>query len=714
MQLLKANLREIYFSLMLFSLAVFSLDGSAQSRRMPVQGPVNSMHNAGAKLLETVSYEVYEHLVSGGEWCNPYRYTTVRVSIVFKADANRIITDDESYRVAFEEEILPTIKQRCKYVVRVIAHNYIKGIRIHKGSLKEYAYSDQTFEGAEREINTITVSIPVQGGVIRYFRQGDAQSLKDIRAERVQKEKREARLAASPPPKPGLTPGATYIGGAPPFELYSDSADPNSWCRSTIQMTITTNEKASYDQYSAELQGTIQSAWGLPRVYCAGIAVVSQVNLKMLANGEEVRRGQLTRSNKFGQAYDYREEFKADQASNPSGETLDTSGLNYQPLIDNIFYGRFNRLRSEDPHRAKFSWIYYEFVRQYSAVYRQYLKGPLRKSKITRTRDGFTVGTDEYTIEERVAASFDRNENYRSGIFGVTAFVSDIETILQRHHASNSPALALLYENLIRYASDQPSVQDRPVLASVTNPPLTPAKAPSARGPRSNLSRSVERYLRSRMSVKLPDAVLVSSADYIADRFEKINLKPEYYKNWIRGTSDQEMFLLWKAWEYKTADLVDRSTKEGVQRFLDEIISADPLLYAALDCASCYAPPADKVEHPAGFAQRFLKPRENGFGALSEESLNDPVKFEGMRYAPLDMRLKWRDELPGNVGGRLLYCEYLPPQDESMGIRNVQIYWYKATPPNWEQIRRSLSRNHPLLTDVGTPRSACPNRYGDK
>ena len=534
----------------------------------------------------------------------------------------------------------------------------------------------------------------------------------EVRDERQEREQRQARPATFPNP-PGLPPGAARFGGVEPFSIYTMSVNPSDWCRSTVQVIITTNDKSAYDSYAEELQGTLKSAWGL-RVHCPRFATVSRIDLKMLANGEEVRRGVLTRSTKLGQAYDYREEFSAAQSPNPVGENLDTNGLNYQPIIDNIFYGRFDRLRTEDPARAKFSWIYYEFVLQYGQVYPDFLKPDVIHRTITFIEDNIPVSTRKIVLEKRIVDSFDRNENYRTGIFGAKAFADDIEAILQRHNASNSPALALFYENLFRYASDFQSVQAQPNLPNSTS--LTAVRTPpvpaGARGARSALSKGVEQYMSSRAYLKLPDDVLANAADAITERFRQIALKPEYQKDFIMKSGEQESFLLWRAQSLKDGDssMVDKATKDAMERFLNDIFSADPLLFAALDCPFCPEPSRDQAEHPTGFAKRFLKPRANGFGALSDEKLVRPETFEGLRYVPLDMRLKWREELPKNVGGSLLKCEYLP-QDNTTGPRTVRYYWYRATPPNWEQISRSLSRNHPLNADVRPPREACDDRF---
>jgi len=237
---------------------------------------------------------------------------------------------------------------------------------------------------------------------------------------------------------------------------------------------------------------------------------------------------------------------------------------------------------------------------------------------------------------------------------------------------------------------------------------LETTSGPTNNGPRSPLSRGVEEYLKSRALVQLPTSVLANAADYITDSFQQIALKPEYQKKFVMNPGEQQSMLLWRAQSLREGSLVDDSTKETIGRYLDEIIAADPLLFSALNCAFCFYPEREPDEFPSGFVKRFLKSRANGPGALSREVLIKPDKFEGLRYVPLDMRLKWRQELPDKIEGRLLKCEYLP-DDGTMGTRKLRLYWYRMTPPNWDQISRTLSRNHPLNADVRPPREACPD-----
>ncbi len=138
-------MRRLSVSLFALLLMASSLDGLAQRRTLGGGSirPTSDMaiHTAGAKLLETELYELYEYLMYSGMWCDSRN--GAHVSLVFKVDANYIITDDDSHKQRFEREILPAIKQRCNSVARVTIFNYIKGVRIDSLDSKEYANDDQ-------------------------------------------------------------------------------------------------------------------------------------------------------------------------------------------------------------------------------------------------------------------------------------------------------------------------------------------------------------------------------------------------------------------------------------------------------------------------------------------------------------------------------------------------------------------------------------------
>jgi hypothetical protein len=143
---------------------IFSGISIAQQTRDPI-------HNAGTKLLETELYVVYRSAPSYSKNGTPIdnfcrmnfgrglKNNDVRISIVFKVDADYVVTDDEGYRRRFEEKILPLISKECENIKHVFIQNYVYGVRIdHAG--QEYRYEQQFPEGYyEDPLNTIHVYI---------------------------------------------------------------------------------------------------------------------------------------------------------------------------------------------------------------------------------------------------------------------------------------------------------------------------------------------------------------------------------------------------------------------------------------------------------------------------------------------------------------------------------------------------------------------------
>jgi hypothetical protein len=150
------------------------------------------------------------------------------------------------------------------------------------------------------------------------------------------------------------------------------------------------------------------------------------------------------------------------QMRNLAGEELNAAGLKRQRDLANVFYGRFEQLREEDPGRARFSWLYYHLLNILGAQHSDFLLPPVTTLEITivSTRNGFTNRSIQtYTLEQRVAESFKDNDHYRSGLF--EDFHVDISTILQRHRPG-SVAMIQLYENFFRFATNRRPVQDTP------------------------------------------------------------------------------------------------------------------------------------------------------------------------------------------------------------------------------------------------------------
>ena len=163
-------------SLVLFFLlfTTFNLNALAQ-RRVPDR--TSSAGEAGAKLLETDLYELYECLTA--KWCNENQ---AFVSLVFKVKEGYVILDDDTYLRRFEKEILPVIRQRCKTATRIILSNYIKGVRIGTG-LKE------------RPLNSFLIEINPQGEMRYLHTTRQVTRLVELRKESEQREQDKTQAA---------------------------------------------------------------------------------------------------------------------------------------------------------------------------------------------------------------------------------------------------------------------------------------------------------------------------------------------------------------------------------------------------------------------------------------------------------------------------------------------------------------------------------------
>ncbi len=150
-------MKKISFVLFFLLFMTCSLDVLAQRR-----GGTTRIHDAGPKLIETDTYELYENFRYDGIFCDSK--TGISVCLVLKVGPDYVITDNDDYRRRFEKEILPIIKQRCSSVTRVSVLNYVKGVILDRND-KEHSYDDRP--DYERPLAVISMHLEPQGG-IRY------------------------------------------------------------------------------------------------------------------------------------------------------------------------------------------------------------------------------------------------------------------------------------------------------------------------------------------------------------------------------------------------------------------------------------------------------------------------------------------------------------------------------------------------------------------
>lgn len=180
-------MKKISVVLCFFLLVTGNFDASAQRRGGTNPRPI---HQAGAKLSETESYELYEYLTYNGAFC---KATGVAVSLVLKVKADYIVTDNDAYKNRFEKEILPIIKQRCSSVSQVSIFNYVKGVILDRND-EERGYD--TPPDYERPLAVIQVFLDQQGK-IRYEPISAPKSLAMLRQKRELQEKRTAEATAA-------------------------------------------------------------------------------------------------------------------------------------------------------------------------------------------------------------------------------------------------------------------------------------------------------------------------------------------------------------------------------------------------------------------------------------------------------------------------------------------------------------------------------------
>ena len=265
----------------------------------------------------------------------------------------------------------------------------------------------------------------------------------------------------------------TYSAPGEYFTVYHKSQDRKSWCGPTVNIIITARNRSFYEAQPEELQSKLTAGWGLSQILCQGIASVSRVNVRMLTEDwKEVRRGWLERSNKFGRACDFHEEFSETAFPNPSNERLDTSGLTYQPFLDNIFFGRFDRAKVEDTRKALFAVVYVYFLKAYGEMRKESLKPPLEvvEHTLETSRNGIVVDRKltYWTVEKRFEPHLsDYLKNYSMGVFGRSQLIQELTTVISRHKG-DSPAIRQFLDNLLRYADDQLSIQQNLLTPSIT------------------------------------------------------------------------------------------------------------------------------------------------------------------------------------------------------------------------------------------------------
>jgi hypothetical protein len=150
------------------------------------------IHMAGKLLIENERFAAYRHRpyysTSGNHesiFCSSIFMDEAnresKISLVFKANHDTVITNDEEYRRRFEEEIFPVLKEQCQNVKRIYIYNYVHGVRIyHQLNGKNYdsavlTYDQQPPQGSsESSLNYVLVNL--ESGKFSYEVRNDGAS----------------------------------------------------------------------------------------------------------------------------------------------------------------------------------------------------------------------------------------------------------------------------------------------------------------------------------------------------------------------------------------------------------------------------------------------------------------------------------------------------------------------------------------------------------
>ncbi len=330
-------------------------------------------------------------------------------------------------------------------------------------------------------------------------------------AEERQKEYERRRAEENPSYK--ALPSGSYplIGLSKGLVLYSLSSNPQVWCGATVEMFITTKETDGFEKYPDSLEYLFRNAWGKSKFFCKG--QTTRINVRMFAEGREVRRGWLDEGNRFG-GYVFHEEFAASLSPNPAQETLATTGLEFQPTYDNLFYGRFDRVRAERMGELIFVRTYLSFLKDYGDRHEGFLQSPTTTYPHFEAWKGafgrIETKRIDYKIEKRFEPSL-RVYLEKVGIGGIMGAQIDADiTKLVSRHQGNSKALRQFLENLYRFANDQPSTQQTSqVDRNNVNPSHYPQTQQSLQNEGANLTtpRSPQPRTRPREGVINPSIV---------------------------------------------------------------------------------------------------------------------------------------------------------------------------------------------------------------
>lgn len=265
----------------------------------------------------------------------------------------------------------------------------------------------------------------------------------------------------------GLSPQQLLLSGRPQstWMLYAGGVDAASWCEETVtvHMLHTQGDASAAATPMEGNEAVFREAWDRSDALCRPVQRVGRVNVELMANGVVLRRVWVTGTS-VGSLFPYfGEVFAESDYPNPSGERLATSGLEFESFFDNVFHGRFDRVRELDPRGFVSATAFVHFTLAFGEKYPQHLPGSvdvLRRTVEEGTLGGATVRSErQWAVDARMAESILEAADAHL-VFGLGGlpFVRDYGALLARHEG-DSAALWQLMENLHRNYTQQPPVQ---------------------------------------------------------------------------------------------------------------------------------------------------------------------------------------------------------------------------------------------------------------
>lgn len=280
---------------------------------------------------------------------------------------------------------------------------------------------------------------------------------------------------------------------------------------------------------------------------------------------------------------------------------------------------------------------------------------------------------------------------------------------------SRTPQYAKLLTGFYGLADRRPYRQKIERLLRPHDKPFTVSRIPQPKfaldtKKRSQLSLAIERYIRSRLVVDIPDSEVVEIADAIERKIAASTIPARYRENWFSGEGDDRILKIYRINYLSEGDLPPETVKRKADHLVEEIkLCFDPLLLSAMPDFWDHKVGPSYFRFTDGFGERFLRTRYRGPGALRSEYVFDAsAALNWLQLsASFEQQDRYRKLLPRHVlQADVIEAKYTTPNDR--GLR-VLYFWYKEYPDGFEDLKKKLPRDHPILK-IRPPVDAAPDR----